>query len=52
MKIRFPERGRSGRFVATIKNLEFGFGDKVGGHTLLIIRSATLNSSSANFTFC
>ncbi|KAM0976279.1 hypothetical protein FF1_019268 [Malus domestica] len=29
MKIRFPERGRSGRFVATIKNLEFGFGDKV-----------------------
>ncbi|PQM36193.1 ABC transporter F family member 5 [Prunus yedoensis var. nudiflora] len=29
MKIRFPERGRSGRFVATIKNLEFGFEDKV-----------------------
>jgi ATPase subunit of ABC transporter with duplicated ATPase domains len=29
MKIRFPERGKSGRFVATIKNLEFGFGDKI-----------------------
>ncbi|XP_062007121.1 ABC transporter F family member 5-like [Rosa rugosa] len=29
MKIRFPERGRSGRFVATLKNLEAGFGDKV-----------------------
>jgi hypothetical protein len=29
MKIRFPERGRSGRFIATIKNLEFGFGDQV-----------------------
>ncbi|KAK6924156.1 ABC-transporter extension domain [Dillenia turbinata] len=29
MKIRFPERGRSGRSVLTIKNLEFGYGDKV-----------------------
>ncbi|XP_061358428.1 ABC transporter F family member 5-like isoform X2 [Gastrolobium bilobum] len=29
MKIRFPERGRSGRFVVTINNLEFGFGDKI-----------------------
>ncbi|KAL5556197.1 hypothetical protein UlMin_038433 [Ulmus minor] len=29
MKIRFPERGRSGRSVVEIKNLEFGFGDNV-----------------------
>lgn len=29
MKIRFPERGRSGKSVVTIKNLEFGFEDKV-----------------------
>ncbi|KAK4264845.1 hypothetical protein QN277_025969 [Acacia crassicarpa] len=29
MKIRFPERGRSGRSIVTIKNLEFGFEDKV-----------------------
>ncbi|KAK7350846.1 hypothetical protein VNO77_09842 [Canavalia gladiata] len=29
MKIRFPERGRSGRSVATIKNLEFGFEDDI-----------------------
>ncbi|KAM7514266.1 hypothetical protein LguiA_003849 [Lonicera macranthoides] len=29
MKIRFPERGRSGRFVATVKNMEFGYEDKV-----------------------
>lgn len=29
MKIRFPERGRSGRSVVSIKNLEYGFGDKV-----------------------
>ncbi|CAK9152150.1 unnamed protein product [Ilex paraguariensis] len=29
MKIRFPERGRSGRSVVTIKNLEFAYGDKV-----------------------
>ncbi|XP_057501030.1 LOW QUALITY PROTEIN: ABC transporter F family member 5-like [Actinidia eriantha] len=29
MKIRFPERGRSGRSVVTIKNLEFGYGDQV-----------------------
>ncbi|KAL6220011.1 hypothetical protein ACLB2K_007769 [Fragaria x ananassa] len=29
MRIRFPERGRSGRFVATLKSLEAGFGDKV-----------------------
>ncbi|PKA49098.1 ABC transporter F family member 5 [Apostasia shenzhenica] len=29
MKIRFPERGRSGRTVLTLNNLEFGFGDEV-----------------------
>ncbi|KAI4365493.1 hypothetical protein MLD38_021473 [Melastoma candidum] len=29
MKIRFPEKGRSGRSVAMIKNLEFGYGDQV-----------------------
>ncbi|CAL9118640.1 unnamed protein product [Musa textilis] len=29
LKIRFPERGRSGRTVLTIKNLNFGFDDKV-----------------------
>lgn len=29
MKIRFPERGRSGRSVVTIKNLEFGYEDRV-----------------------
>ncbi|XP_062097903.1 ABC transporter F family member 5 [Humulus lupulus] len=29
MKIRFPERGRSGRSVATLKNLEFGYEDNV-----------------------
>lgn len=29
MKIRFPERGRSGQSVVAIKNLEFGFEDKV-----------------------
>lgn len=29
LKIRFPERGRSGRTVLTIKNLQFGFEDKV-----------------------
>ncbi|KAG5031705.1 hypothetical protein GLYMA_06G146900v4 [Glycine max] len=28
MKIRFPERGRSGRSVVAIQNLEFGFEDK------------------------
>ncbi|KAK6118413.1 hypothetical protein DH2020_047830 [Rehmannia glutinosa] len=28
MKIRFPERGRSGRSVVTIKNLEFSYEDK------------------------
>ncbi|XP_062182300.1 ABC transporter F family member 5-like [Phragmites australis] len=28
LKIRFPERGRSGRTVLAIKNLQFGFGDK------------------------
>ncbi|XVF61768.1 hypothetical protein PTKIN_Ptkin08bG0157000 [Pterospermum kingtungense] len=28
MKIRFPERGRSGRSVVTIKNLEFGYEDE------------------------
>ncbi|PKI39046.1 hypothetical protein CRG98_040573 [Punica granatum] len=29
MKIRFPEHGRSGRSVITIKNLDFGYGDQV-----------------------
>ncbi|XP_022774894.1 ABC transporter F family member 5-like [Durio zibethinus] len=29
MKIRFPERGRSGRSVVTIKNLEFGYEDEL-----------------------
>ncbi|KAJ9670876.1 hypothetical protein PVL29_027049 [Vitis rotundifolia] len=29
MKIRFPERGVSGRSVLAIKNLEFGYGDNV-----------------------
>ncbi|XP_010916985.1 ABC transporter F family member 5 [Elaeis guineensis] len=29
MKIRFPERGRSGRTVLMIKNLQFGYGDEV-----------------------
>ncbi|GJN25704.1 hypothetical protein PR202_gb13567 [Eleusine coracana subsp. coracana] len=29
LKIRFPERGRSGRTVLAIKNLQFGFGDKM-----------------------
>uniref|UniRef100_A0A7N0UPV8 ABC transporter domain-containing protein n=2 Tax=Kalanchoe fedtschenkoi TaxID=63787 RepID=A0A7N0UPV8_KALFE len=29
MKIRFPERGQSGRSVVTIKNLDFRFGDNV-----------------------
>lgn len=29
MKIRFPERGRSGKTVLMVKNLEFGFGDEV-----------------------
>ncbi|KAG1334489.1 ABC transporter F family member 2 [Cocos nucifera] len=29
MKIRFPERGRSGRTVLMMKNLQFGYGDEV-----------------------
>ncbi|CAH9094986.1 unnamed protein product [Cuscuta europaea] len=29
MKIRFPERGRSGRSVVTIKNMDFAYDDKV-----------------------
>ncbi|XP_052189254.1 ABC transporter F family member 5 isoform X2 [Diospyros lotus] len=29
MKIRFPERGRSGRSVVTIKNLEFSYEDEI-----------------------
>lgn len=29
MKIRFPERGTSGRSVVTVKNIDFGFEDKV-----------------------
>ncbi|KAI4374157.1 hypothetical protein MLD38_012183 [Melastoma candidum] len=37
MKIRFPEKGRSGRSVAIIKNLEFGYGDQV------LFKKANLN---------
>ncbi|CAA0806433.1 ABC transporter F family member 5 [Striga hermonthica] len=29
MKIRFPERGRSGRTVVSVENLDFGYEDKV-----------------------
>ncbi|XP_068641246.1 ABC transporter F family member 5-like isoform X2 [Aristolochia californica] len=29
IKFRFPERGRSGRSVVTISNLEFGYGDQL-----------------------
>ncbi|XP_068636481.1 ABC transporter F family member 5 isoform X2 [Aristolochia californica] len=29
IKFRFPERGRSGRSVVTIRNLEFGYGDQL-----------------------
>lgn len=29
MKIRFPERGRSGRSVVALKGLEFGFENEV-----------------------
>lgn len=29
LKIRFPERGRSGKYVAQIKNLQFAYEDKV-----------------------
>uniref|UniRef100_A0A1J3FGN0 ABC transporter F family member 5 n=1 Tax=Noccaea caerulescens TaxID=107243 RepID=A0A1J3FGN0_NOCCA len=29
MKIRFPERGTSGRSVVTVKNIDFGFEDKM-----------------------
>lgn len=29
MKIRFPERGRSGRSVVTVKGLDFGFENEV-----------------------
>ncbi|KAH7652622.1 Adenosinetriphosphatase protein [Dioscorea alata] len=32
MKIRFPERGRSGRTVLMLKNLEFGYEDEVLFH--------------------
>lgn len=34
LKIRFPERGRSGRMVLTIKNLNFGYDDKVSNNSL------------------
>lgn len=44
MKIRFPERGTSGRSVAMIKNLEFGFEDKVGQHALLMLNSVKIYS--------
>ncbi|KAJ4952102.1 hypothetical protein NE237_028934 [Protea cynaroides] len=37
MRFRFPERGRSGRSVVTVKNLEFGYGDKV------LFKKANLN---------
>ncbi|OMO69221.1 hypothetical protein CCACVL1_19599 [Corchorus capsularis] len=29
MKIKFPQLGRSGRSVVTVKNLKFGFGNEV-----------------------
>lgn len=29
MKIRFPDRGRSGKLVATVENLQFSYGDNV-----------------------
>ncbi|KAM0936834.1 putative ABC transporter, AAA+ ATPase domain, P-loop containing nucleoside triphosphate hydrolase [Dioscorea sansibarensis] len=32
MKIRFPERGRSGRTVLMLKNVEFGYGDELLFH--------------------
>ena len=34
LKIRFPERGRSGRTVLTIKNLNYGYDDKVSNISL------------------
>ncbi|XP_011657794.1 ABC transporter F family member 5 isoform X2 [Cucumis sativus] len=37
MKIRFPERGQSGRTVVAVKNLEFGFEDKLFNKANLII---------------
>ncbi|XP_042512974.1 ABC transporter F family member 5-like [Macadamia integrifolia] len=37
IRFRFPERGRSGLSVITIKNLEFGYGDKV------LFKKANLN---------
>lgn len=35
MKIRFPERERSGRTVVNVKNLGFSFEDKVTHKTLM-----------------
>lgn len=35
LKIRFPERGRSGRTVLMVKNLNFGYGDNVSNFCLL-----------------
>lgn len=37
MKIRFPERERSGRTVVNVKNLEFAFEDKVKYKKLMLI---------------
>lgn len=36
MKIRFPERERSGRTVVNVKNLGFSFEDKVKHKTLML----------------
>lgn len=36
MKIRFPERGRSGRAAVTVKNLEFSYEDKVVTNSIRI----------------
>lgn len=46
MKIRFPERGRSGRHVVTIKNLEFAYEDKVTG----IFINIEIDATSFNFS--
>lgn len=41
LRIRFPERGRSGKYVAQVKNLDFGFEDKVRS----IVHTTQKNSS-------
>lgn len=46
MKIRFPERGRSGREVVAIKNLDFAYEDKVTG----IFINIELDTTSFHFS--